>query len=185
MNEFSSFIQNLSATVGANAAAWNLPTQPVTDFQDAITAFGPVHNQVTNKENRTRQQMVAYQTARAELERNVRAFVQSFLVNNATIPLADRVGMELNPRGFTPRQPKGDITVAPVISLTALGGGKVRLRFKRPDSQGQGIDAARQHGHSLLLPLSAAGHCARAASASTACPCRPCRQPPCRQRPCR
>ena len=137
MNEFYSFIQNLSATVGANAAAWNLPPQPVTDFLDAITAFGPVFQQVNNDETRTRQQMVAYQTARAELEHTVRAFVQSFLANNATIPMADRVSMKLNPRGFTPRQPKSKINVAPVISLTALGGGLVRLRFKRPDSTGR------------------------------------------------
>lgn len=137
MMAFFAFTQDLLTTIMANAGIWNLPASAVTELQDAITAFGPVFSAVTNKEKRTRQQMVAYQTARTQLEAQLRSFVQSFLVNNASIPMAERVGMELNPRGFTPRQPKGSITVAPIVALVALGGGKVRLRFKRPDSNGR------------------------------------------------
>jgi len=137
MTAFFAFIQNLNSTVTANAGTWNLPANAVTDLQNAIMAFGPVFETVSNNRTRTREQMAAYQTERRALETQLRTFVQSYLVNNAGIPVSARIGMGLNVRGFYPRQRKTNITVAPIIALSALGGGKVRLRFKRPDGTGR------------------------------------------------
>lgn len=137
MDAFNTWQINLVTTVVANAAAWNLIPAAVTELQNASAAFGPVFTSVNNKENRTRQQMAAYRLYRQQYDGMLRTFVQSYLANNATIPMAERVGMGLNPRGFTPRQPKGQILTAPEVRLRSLGGGKVRFTFKREEDSGR------------------------------------------------
>lgn len=137
MGDFNTWQTNLVNTVVANATTWNLQASMVTELQSASLAFAPIYSAVSNKENRTRQQMVTYNEFRALYVGQLRTFVQSYLANNASIPLGARVGMGLNPRGFTPRQPKGAITTAPEVSLKALGGGKVRFSCKREEDGGR------------------------------------------------
>jgi len=128
--EFNLFQLYLVAQVTANATIWNIPPTMVTELGNLSTAFGPIYAAVTNVETRSRQQVLAYNNFRIENDPLFRDFCQSFLTNNMLIPIDQRKAMGLNPRGLNPRTTRGKITTAPIVSVSAKGGGEVKFGFK-------------------------------------------------------
>ncbi len=90
----------------------------------------PLYAAITNVETRSRQQVLAYNNFRTENDPMLREFCQGFLTNNMLIPIDQRKAMGLNPRGLNPRTTRGKITTAPIVSVSAKGGGEVKFGFK-------------------------------------------------------
>lgn len=132
--DFNDFQNNLNTEVTANATAWNIQATAATELDTRSTNFVPIYNAIKNKETRTPQQMVAYRTYRKEYDSFLRTFCQSFLTNNAIIPIDQRKALGLNPRGLNPPSKRPKIDTPPIPSLTALGGGSMRFSFKVEES---------------------------------------------------
>jgi len=132
--DFMSFQSNLDAQVTANAVAWNIPAAEATALNTWSTGYGPLFNAIVNENTRTREQVIAHDTYRADYEAFLRSFCQGFLVNNMLIPISERVAMGLNPRGLNPPSKRPKILTAPIPSLFPLGGGMVKFSFKVAES---------------------------------------------------
>ena len=132
--DFMSFQQDLKDQVAANAAAWNVPAAEATALDTWSTGYEPLFFSITNKNTRTREQVIAHDEYKADYIAFLRPFCQGFLVNNTLIPISERVAMGLNPRGLKPRSERPKILTAPIPSLFPLGGGMVKFVFKVADS---------------------------------------------------
>ena len=133
-NDFMSFQQDLKDQVTANATAWNVPAAEATALDTWSTGYEPLFFSISNKNTRTREQVIAHDEYKADYIAFLRPFCQGFLVNNTLIPISERVAMGLNPRGLNPRSERPKILTAPIPSLFPLGGGMVKFAFKVADS---------------------------------------------------
>lgn len=132
--EFNDFQLYLVAQVTTNGLAWNVPAALSAELTLKSTDFVPINAAITNKETRTQQQVLAYNTFRKEYEVFLRALCQGFLTNNTTIPVDQRKALGLNPRGLNPRGERAKISTPPIVVVKARGGGEVKFGFKVEDS---------------------------------------------------
>lgn len=132
--EFMAFQSNLNTQVTANTVAWGIPAAEATALTTWSTGYDPLFQAILNKNQRTREQVIAHDVYKKDYVEFLRTFCQSFLTNNLLIPVSERVAMGLNPRGLNPRTERPDILTAPIPSLTPLGGGMVRFSFKVAES---------------------------------------------------
>ena len=132
--------ENLYAATLANATAWGIPADKMTEFTDQRTLYTPLYAAFSVKRTRTPEQSENYQNfMRTSYIPFLREFVQGFVVNNSLIPMGTRTGLGLNPRGVNPRKAKPAITVIPIIDVKPLGGGKVAFSFNPSGNKRAGI----------------------------------------------
>jgi hypothetical protein len=136
-NDFIIFEGEIVDVIVPNAVTWNIPAAQVATLQTWSVGYAPLFNAIKNTANRTHMQIVAHNVYRKQYEAFLRTFIQSFVVNNILIPVDQRVGMGLNPRGYNPRSKRPKIETVPVISLRPLGGGLMRFSFRVIDTDGR------------------------------------------------
>jgi hypothetical protein len=129
-SDFNLFEVNLNTEVTANALAWGVPAAQAGLLTTWSTGYAPIYAAVSNKETRSRQQVLAHKTYRQDYVTFLRPFCQAFLTNNILISVDVRKSLGLNPRGVNPPSERPTITSAPIVELKPLGGGTVRFAFK-------------------------------------------------------
>lgn len=131
---FNTFQLRINDEATANATAWNIPATEITSLNTWSSDYRSFYDKAVNRNARSRQDVIDHREYKADFERFLRGFCQSFLTNNLLIPMGERVALGLNPRGANPPSPRPEITSAPIPQLTTLGGGMVKLTFKVAES---------------------------------------------------
>jgi hypothetical protein len=138
---------------------WGIPALAITTLQATSVLFAPIYAAVLNDNTRTQQQVDAYLVFRKQFTKDLRKFVQAYLVNIPAISYDEKKAMGLNPRMGT-RTSRPKILTMPVPSIVTLGGGLLRFEFRvlteisrvsrHPDSDG--VQVAYRFGPAMPLP---------------------------------
>lgn len=145
----------LTGKVNVNGAAWGIPATVVSELDGRSTAYGLLYQSISNKQVRTPQQVEAHRVGRREFTTFLRQLVQGSLVNNALIPFDEKRAMGLNPRGGRGSRPQ--IEDIPVLTLSAMGGGRVRFEVRMPNTTGRARMHPASNGAELRVYFTKAG----------------------------
>ena len=126
-DDFFNFQGNLVNIVVINAAGWGIPAPAVAALVARRAEFEPLYTTAQNKTTRRRADVVAFRECRKTYEKEIRAFVKAWLINNPLVTDEQRSEMALTIRDIEPT-PRGKIEVVPYIFLKALGGGVIEVR---------------------------------------------------------
>lgn len=103
--EFYNWQKNLIAKVVLNAVAWGIPAGTVTIMSGKSTAYDPLYQAITNKQNRTQGQVDAHDVFRKQYIKDLRTFGKQYLLYNVAITAEqrDQAGLPVyEPRGARP-----------------------------------------------------------------------------------
>ncbi|MDR2139288.1 MAG: hypothetical protein LBP50_07055 [Tannerella sp.] len=128
--EFQNKVHHIRDQVVANREEWNLSAAAVDALNPLIAAFDAAVRVSGNPETRTHAAIQRRNTARAELEKVLRPFIQGQLILNPAVPAEALVGMALptHDRKPTPapapdREPKVEtVTPSPAVIEVKFGG---------------------------------------------------------------
>jgi hypothetical protein len=140
-DDFYTFQSNLVNIVVANAAAWGIPAPSVAALVARRAAYEPLYLKAENKTTRTRVDVLAHRQMRKIYEKEIRVFVKAYLYT-PLVTNEDRLSMGIPPRDIEPT-PRGKIETIPVVGLTAMGGGDLKVRCQVT------TDATRYSRHPL------------------------------------
>ncbi|MCF8278306.1 MAG: hypothetical protein K9J17_16380 [Flavobacteriales bacterium] len=124
---FRSWVISLYSFVSNNAVEWDLPVSVVPEFDSMLTEFLALFATVENKRTRTTEQVLTYESYKAEFTTFLRSLVQVHLVRNSQIPYATKIAMNLNPRVGSSERP--DIDSEPIIVLTNAARGVIKIKL--------------------------------------------------------
>jgi hypothetical protein len=132
--DFFVFQGNLVNIVVTNAPAWGIPAPAVAALVARRAEFEPLFTIAENKTTRRRADVVAFRQSRKLYEKEIRAFVKAWLINNPLVTDEQRSEMALTIRDTEPT-PRGKIDVIPYVNLKAIGGGDVQVRCRTEKDQ--------------------------------------------------
>jgi hypothetical protein len=135
------FQGNLVNIVVANAPAWGIPAPAVAALVARRAAYEPLYLKAENKTTRTRVDVLAHRQMRKVYEKEISVFVKAYLFT-PLVTNEDRLSMGIPPRDIEPT-PRGKIETIPVVGLTAMGGGDLKVRCQVT------TDATRYSRHPL------------------------------------
>jgi len=128
---FRSWVNSVYTLVNANAALWNIPAVLLAQFATMLAQFELLFATVDNERMRTTEQVIAFDTYRAEFTAFMRNLVQVHLVRNPDIPYATKIAMNLNVR--TDQADRPNIESTPIIALSGANRGVIRIRLMVTD----------------------------------------------------
>ncbi|MBI4833331.1 MAG: hypothetical protein HY811_00725 [Planctomycetes bacterium] len=140
-DDFFNFQGNLVNEVVTNTA-WGIMPAAVTALVARRASYEPLYTKSQNKGNRTQADVLAHRQMRELYEKEIRAFVKTWLMFNPMVMDQDRRRMRLTVRDVEPT-PRGKITSFPIIGLIAVGGGSIEVRARVT------TDQTRSSMHSL------------------------------------
>lgn len=124
--EFDTFQLNIAKAVVANGTAWKIPADEVTALQSSSTQYGNLYKIISNKNNRTKSQVDAYNNFRKTYESDLRLFVNGFMRSNKNVPSSILSALGIKQRGRRRKQ-RSQIITAPIVFIHTLG--SMRLKF--------------------------------------------------------
>lgn len=130
-SQFRSWVNSIYNLVNTNAALWNIPAVLLPQFATMLAQFELLYISVDNDRMRTTEQVIAFDTYRAEFTTFMRNLVQVHLVRNAAIPYATKIAMNLNVRTTGSDRPKIEST--PIIALASGNRGVIKIRLMVTD----------------------------------------------------
>lgn len=154
-SDFHGFQQFLTDQVTLNLATWGIPADVGAELTSQNTAYNALYAAIFNKEVRTPQQVEAHRQGRRTYTAFLRQLVQGYLVNNPVISFDEKRAMGLNPRDGRNSRPQ--ITVMPVPTLRALGGGMVRFEFRVPGDSNRASIHPASNGVEVKVYFSGGG----------------------------
>jgi len=128
-DDFFNFQGNLVNIVVTNAAGWGIPAPAVAALVARRAEFEPLYTTAQNKTTRRRADVVAFRACRKTYEKEIRAFVKAWLINNPLVTDEQRSEMALTIRDTEP-SPHPVITDIPIVALRVIGGGDIEARVK-------------------------------------------------------
>lgn len=124
--EFFKWQDSLVNQVMENALDWQIANPLVVELDNERKVYAQFYSVITNKNTRSRQQVVAHLEAKKQYETYLRNFVKGHLIGNASIPVDAKLAMGLKPR-LQNRSSRPAIATAPVVELKALGSFRIAL----------------------------------------------------------
>jgi hypothetical protein len=134
--EFYQFQKNMVAKVSANAGAWGIPTAAANAFAAASVAYETAYHTSVNPLTRTKIANQEHASQRKSFEKQLRLFVNAWLLNNSAISLSDKVSMGL-PSPAPKRHRRSAILVQPEIVIKNRVGGRIQLACRLPETEGK------------------------------------------------
>jgi hypothetical protein len=141
-DDFFNFQAKLVNMVVANAPAWGIPAPAVAALVARRAAYEPLYHKAQEKKDRTAGDVDRHRQMRKIYEKEIQTFVNAYLRFNPLVPRDNLIEMGIPPRDIEPT-PRGKIETIPVVGLTAMGGGDLKVRCQVT------TDATRYSRHPL------------------------------------
>lgn len=135
--DFHLFQKIMVDYVTANAAAWNIPAAAASAFAAASAAYDSAYKKATDPLTRTKAANAEHAQQRKSFEKQLRTFVNAWLLGNSAISLNDKTGMGLRQR-HKKRHRRTAINVMPQVSVKSKSGGRIQLVCRIPETEGKG-----------------------------------------------
>ena len=112
--DFNVWQGNLIDIVEPNLTEWGIPVDELAGLKTKQSVWAVVYPKASNKQNRTAADVLTKDTAFADFEKSIRAFVAQWLTSNSKVTDSDRLRMGLTVKS-------GTRTAAPVPSSAPVG----------------------------------------------------------------
>jgi hypothetical protein len=127
---FFGFQGPLVNKVQAKKADWGIPDAAVEVLANHRAIYEPLYYKVQELNRRTRADVIAHRHERKVYERAIRAFVNAHIRFNDRMTNTDRLSIGVPPPDRKP-SPKPKINDIPLVGLTPLGGGSIKVTCLR------------------------------------------------------
>ena len=120
--------------------AWGVPETKMSRLDDDFEDYEAMYHIAQSKKNRKTSDVDNHRQSRKGLEKYLREFVNQYLRYEDQVLRGEKVRMGIMPADTEPSPVHGSHlgTLAPVVGLKNMGGGKIDARFRRTADQTRG-----------------------------------------------